>query len=139
MIIYFDENMPKHLAKGFQIIQFPEGLKTGLEIEVKYLPDIFGKAVKDIDWIPLIGKEGSCVITQDLNISRRKDELALYQKYGVGMFFIRGTSKKQGMSIWDMTQTLSKHWTEICEKAFNEKGPFGYEFKLQGKMKKINI
>lgn len=137
MIIYLDENMPHHLAEGFQIIQFPEGLKTGLNIEVKFLPDIFGKGSKDIDWIPKIGKEGSCVITQDIDISRRKDELKLYKKHKVGIFFLKGPSKKKGLSIWEMTQALAKNWDEICKIAITEKRPFGYIFRLNGKMKKV--
>ncbi|CAN5389471.1 hypothetical protein BH23BAC2_BH23BAC2_21730 [soil metagenome] len=35
MIIYLDENMPRHLAEGFHILQFPEGFKTKQLIEVK--------------------------------------------------------------------------------------------------------
>ena len=137
MIIYFDENMPKHLAHGFHIIQFPEGLKTNKNIEVKFLPEKFGYGIKDIDWIPLIGKEGSCVITQDINISRRRDELELYRNNNVGIFFLKGPSKKKGLTIWQMTQALSKNWAEICKIATEEKRPFGYIFSLNGKIKKI--
>lgn len=43
MKIYFDENLPKHLADGFQVLQQPEGLKTGRQIEIKYIPDTFGR------------------------------------------------------------------------------------------------
>jgi len=138
MIIYFDENMPRHLAHGFETIQFPEGLKTGHNIKVKFLPEEFNYGADDLEWIPKVGKERSCVITQDLNISKRKDELELYQKNGVGMFFLRGPSKKQGLSIWDMVQALSKNWNEICKIAMEEKRPFGYIFKLNGGMKRVN-
>ncbi len=137
MIIYFDENMPPHLAKGFNIIQFPEGLKTKQKIEVKFLPDAFGHGSKDVDWIPEIGKQGNCIITQDVNISKRKDELELFQKNNIGIFFLKGTSKKNGLSVWGMTQALAKNWAEICQIANTHKKPFGYEFSLNKKMKKI--
>lgn len=137
MIIYFDENMPPHLAEGFQIIQFPEGFKTNLNIEVKFLPTAFGKGSKDANWIPKIGKEGNCVITQDINISKRKNELDLFQKHRIGIFFLRGPSKKKGLSIWEMTQALAKNWDEICKIATTEKKPFGYQFGLHTKMKKV--
>ena len=87
MIIYLDENLLKHLAEGFQILQHPEGFKTGQRIEVKWIPDELGYGVKDIEWIPIIGNQKACVITQDLNIHRRKHELELYRRYNVGMFF----------------------------------------------------
>jgi len=137
MTIYLDENMPKHLAKGFDIIQYPENLKTDNNINVAFLPDKFGYSCKDIDWIPKVGKEGSCIITQDINISRRNNELALFKKHKVGMFFLKGSSKKQGLSIWDMTQALAKNWSEICRIATTEKKTFGYIFTLRSKMKKV--
>tara|TARA_R110000744_G_scaffold265698_2_gene379766 strand:+ start:737 stop:1150 length:414 start_codon:yes stop_codon:yes gene_type:complete len=137
MIIYFDENMPKHLAHGFNTIQSPEGLKSGHNITVKFLPEVFNYGADDKDWIPKVGKERSCVITQDINISRRKDELELFQKNGVGMFFLKGPSKKQGLSVWQMVQALAKNWDAICEIASEEKRPFGYIFYLNGKMKRI--
>jgi len=137
MIIYFDENMPKHLARGFNIIQSYEGLKTGQNITVSVLGEKFDFGSKDVDWIPQVGKEGNCVITQDVNISKRKDERELYQKYGVGMFFLKGTSKKKGLSIWEMTQALAKNWSEICRIASKEKKPFGYIITLNRKIKKI--
>ena len=72
MIIYLDENMPRHLAEGFHILQYPEGLKTQKPIEVRYIPTAFGRGAKDEEWIPMAGEEKACVITQDLNINRRK-------------------------------------------------------------------
>lgn len=137
MIIYLDENMPPHLSEGFQIIQSPEGLKTGLNIEVKFLPNVFGYSCKDVDWIPKVGKEGSCIITQDINISKRKDELHLFKNHKVGIFFLKGASKKKGLSVWDMTRALAKNWNEICKIATSEKKPFGYQFSLNRKMKKV--
>lgn len=137
MIIYFDENIPKHLAHGFNTIQLPEGIKTGSKIEVKYLPEVFNYGAEDKNWIPKVGQEGSCVVTQDIKISRRKDELELFQKNGVGMFFLRGPSKKKGLSVWQMVQTLAKNWPEICKIATQEKGSFGYIFTLKGGIKRV--
>ena len=38
MKLYVDENLPRHLAEGFDILQHPEGLKSGYIMEVIYLP-----------------------------------------------------------------------------------------------------
>lgn len=125
MIIYFDENMPPHLAKGFNIIQEKESLKTGYTIEIKHFKEVQLQGVKDPDWIKIVGSNG-VVITRDINISRRKDELELYKEYNLGMFFIRGKSKKAGMSVWELVQLLSKHWDRIAEIATTESRPFSY-------------
>lgn len=137
MIIYFDENMPKHLAEGFQILQFPEGLKKGCKIEVKYIPEAFHYSVKDVEWIPVVGGQNACVITQDININRRKHEIELYQKHGLGVFFLRGPSKKQGLTVWQMLEALSRNWAEISRIAIEEKKPFAYLFKTSGSIKKL--
>ncbi|WP_037318616.1 hypothetical protein [Salegentibacter sp. Hel_I_6] len=137
MKIYLDENMPRHLAEGFHTLQYPEGFKKKQLIEVRYIPTIYGAGVKDVDWIPKVGKERACVITQDVNIHRRKHELELYNKNKIGMFFLRGPSKKQGLSIWQMVEALAKNWPEISEKVHQEKRPFAYTFGLKGKLKKI--
>ena len=138
-MIYFDENMPKHLAKGFEILQYPEGLKKGCKIEVKYIPEEFDYGVKDVEWIPILGGQGACVITQDININRRKHEMELYRKHGLGVFFLRGPSKKQGLSVWQMLEALSRNWTDITEIALKEKRPFAYLFKTLGSIKKLKF
>ena len=138
MTIYFDENLPKHLAEGFNTIQFPEGIKSGITVNVKSLPEVYGYGAKDYEWIPMVGGEGCCVITPDLNIHRRKDELALYRDNKVGMFFLKGPNRKQGMSIWEMTIALSKNWEKIIQIANSEKGPFAYQFYLNRGMNKMN-
>ena len=137
MIIYLDENMPRHLAQGFNTLQFPESFKTKQLIEVKYIPDVYGAGAKDVDWIPEVGKEKACVITQDININRRKHELELYRKHKVGMSFLKGPSKKRGLSIWQMVEAMARNWPEISQKVYWEKRPFAYTFGLKGSLKEI--
>lgn len=137
MIVYLDENMPKHLAKGFQVLQEPEGFKTGYPLEIRYVPEIFEKGVKDEAWIPVLGEEGACIITQDINISRRKHELELYRKHKIGAFFLRGPSKKRGLSIWQMVEALAKNWTAISQIIHEEERPFGYKLSLNRRIEKI--
>ncbi|SRR5690606_1191964 len=137
MILYLDENLPKHLAEGFQILQHPEGFKSGQHVEVKWIPDEFGHGVKDVDWIPTIGDQKACVITQDININRRKHELELYRQFKVGMFFLKGASKKHGMTVWEMVQALAKNWPEITQIMYKEKRPFAFEITLRRRIKKL--
>ena len=138
MILYLDENMPIHLAEGFQVLQNPEGLKTGKPVEVKYIPKEYGYGTQDLDWIPEIGNEKACVIIQDLNIQRRKHELELYRRNNIGIFFLRGASKKQGLSVWQMVDTLAKNWLQIVDIIYREKRPFAYQITLKGKMKQFD-
>lgn len=137
MIIYFDENFPPHLARGFEILQKPESQKMKLQTEVRFLPDIFGRGAKDEHWIPEIGKNEDCIITQDVNITRRKHELELYRQNKIGLFLLRGPSKKAGLKIWDMVLALAKNWPELLDKAHNYNKPFAFNFGLKGKPRQI--
>lgn len=137
MIVLFDENMPRHLAEGFQILQKNEGLKAGYLIEVKHMPSVFHKGVKDKDWIIEAGLLNACVVTQDINIHRRKHELELYKKNGIGMFFLRGPNKKKGLSIWQMVEALAKNWEIIADIVYTEQRPFAYKFGLKGKIERL--
>jgi len=71
MIIFIDENMPKMLAEGFNILQEPENYRLDLKdkIVVKSIKNEFKGALDEV-WIPEVGKLNSCVITQDYNINR---------------------------------------------------------------------
>lgn len=137
MIVYLDENMPRHLAEGFHTLQFPEGFKTKQLIEVKYIPTVYGWGAKDIDWIPEAGNENACVITQDISINRRKHEWDLYRKHKLGIFYLKGLSKKQGLSIWQMVEAMAQNWPAITQKVYEEKRPFAYTFGLKGKLQKL--
>lgn len=137
MIIYFDENMPKYLADGFHILQQNEGLRTQTTIEVRALVEDFGFGTKDRDWLTALKKANSCVITQDINIHRRKAELEIYRENKIGMFFLKGINRKRGLSVWQMVQALAKNWEEITRIATNECRPFAYEFSIKGKMKEL--
>jgi hypothetical protein len=137
--LYLDENMPSYLAKGFDILQKPEGFKTGIHIEVKHVKEVFGQGIKDEDWIPLLGKEQGCIITQDFNIYRRKHERALFEEFNLGIFFLRNNAKGKGMSIWKMVEMLAKYWPFISETIYKEQRPFAYELKPVGKPKKLSI
>jgi len=70
MRIYVNENMSPYLARGFDILQKPENLKLREPIEVRSIKNEFGEGALDEDWIPLVGTQNSCIITQDYNIKR---------------------------------------------------------------------
>ena len=136
MKIYFDENLPPHLAKGFQTLQEPEGLRSGYPVTVLYLPIVFGRGAKDLDWIARL-EPGDCVITKDININRRKHELELYRRRGIGMFFLKGKSKKNPLTVWEIVQALAKNWPDISRIVYEADTPFAYVVTLHRKIKSV--
>ena len=126
MIIYIDENMPPALAAGLNKLQEPVNEKEGMAVEIRSIKAVFGVGAKDEDWIPIAGKEGACVMTQDFKINRTPHQKALCEKHGLGMFFIRPLSAKRGFAYWDMVKFCIEIWIEILNISHKDKMPFSY-------------
>lgn len=126
MIIYVDENLAPVLSKGFNLLQKPLNFGLKEPIEVKSIKEIFGKGALDEDWIPKLQKGKDCVITQDYNINRIREQRQLCEQYEIGMFYFRPPSKN-GFTYWDMLKMMVKHWQEIIKIASKEKRPFSYK------------
>jgi len=125
--VYFDENMPPHVAKGFQIIQKPEALKNKSPlIEVKHFNDTDFKGASDKEWIAKLKNTNSFVITKDIKISSRHDEFKAYLDAGLGIFVLRGKTRKENISVWQTLIILSKHWEAMVKLMQEEKRPFMY-------------
>lgn len=137
MRIYVDENISPYLAKGFHELQIPNNKKNSHSFEVISIAQEFGVGVKDEDWIPKVGKEKACVITQDLNIQHTRHQRELCKQYGVGMFFLSAPSKK-GFSYWDMVKLMVNIWPKLTELAHKEKLPFTYRVSSKGKVESID-
>lgn len=123
--IYLDENISPYLARGLKTLHTP--LMTQEPIDVISLPDVYGRGVKDEDWIPKLGAEGSVVITQDLNIHHTRSQRELYQQHGLGVIFFKPPSNK-GYPYWEMVQQMVKRWDEIKRIVQREKRPFAYRY-----------
>lgn len=125
MTIYIDENMPPQLARGLNILQQPLNMKEKEAIEVKSIKDEFGQGTQDEDWIPKAGKQNAIIITQDYRIQTDKNQFALYQEHGLGIFFFKPPSKN-GVTYWEMVDQVVKRWEVVKKLASKEKRPFAY-------------
>ncbi len=130
MIVYIDENLPPHLAKGLNILQAPLNLKEPISFEIKSIGDAFGIGAKDEEWIPKAGKSPSIIITQDLRIQSSRHQRDLYQKHGLGIFFFKPPSKN-GFSYWEMVQQVISRWARI--KQLTRKNEFPFAFRCTSK------
>lgn len=128
--------MSPYLARGFNILQKPENIKLPEPIEVKSIKDDFGEGAKDVDWIPIAGRNKSCVLTQDFNIYRIEHQRELCEKYGLGMFYFRPPSKN-GFQYWDMLKLMVKHWPTITKISIREAKPFAYKVSSRGELIKM--
>ncbi len=133
MRIYIDENISHYIALGFQHLQIPNNKLSKHNFEILSIKDVFGQGVADEDWIPKVGAEKACVITQDFNIQRTRHQRALCDEHKVGIFYISPPSKK-GFSYWEMVKLLMKIWPDLTDLAHHQKLPFTFRCNTQGKL-----
>lgn len=123
--IYIDENMPAQLAKGLNELQKPQNSRDGFEFEVLSIKEQFGQGALDEHWIPKLGEEKGIVITQDFNIQNTKHQRELYQKAGIGIFFLK-TPSRSGFQYWDFVKKMIGEWESIKKIIRKERVPFAY-------------
>jgi hypothetical protein len=132
MKIYLDENLSEHIADALNLL----GKGYFQNIEVLSTKVVFGRGVADEVLIPIIGKEGSILITQDYNIKRRTPQFDLCREHGLSLFFLFMPKNQNGH--WAIVKTLIEHWEEITLKAQKEAKPFAYVVRAIGKMKQLD-
>ncbi|TAE29995.1 MAG: hypothetical protein EAZ91_11130 [Cytophagales bacterium] len=119
--IYIDENLSPYIAEDLDILERPMG--DGFEI--LSIGKTFGRGAQDEDWIPEVGAQEAVVVTQDINIHRTRRQRELFEKHGVGIFFISPPSKT-GYTYWEQVEQLVRRWRDIKKKC-RTKRPFAYK------------
>jgi hypothetical protein len=76
------------------------------------------------------------VITQDINIHRKRIQKELYQKHCIGFFFIKPPGKT-GYKYWDLVKYIISNWIEIKDLSLNTNKPFAYECPCRGKIRRL--
>ncbi len=82
MKIAIDENLPPRL-----FIELPNILKL-FNLEIILIKKQYGQGITDVEWFARYAEEGGkYFLSNDINITRNKAELAAYQRHGlVGIF-----------------------------------------------------
>lgn len=125
MKVYIDENIAPQIAPGLHHLQEPLNNKEKHCCEIISIKDHFGEGTKDEEWIPIAGREGAIVITQDLRINSNQQQKQLYLEHGLGIFFFKPPSKT-GYLYWDLVKQVINHWEEIKHLSTKTKRPFAY-------------
>ena len=133
MKLYFDENLPKQLAKGLN------ELIIGLDRshEVKHILDSFDRGSSDENWINALSTEKACIITSDFRIFSERNSRAILSKSKVGIFFYR--QPRKGHSYWEMAQFIINNIPEIINYDNKTNKPFAVELELKRNPKLLDI
>jgi hypothetical protein len=111
----FDAHMPPGLVDALEALGEP----------AEHVARIFAPATPDETWIRHAGERGWCIITRDVNITRKPHEATALRDEGVGAFFL--LPGKRSPRVCEIAQTIIKHSPEIKRLARTERRPFQFE------------
>ena len=116
----FDANLPPGLAEALRVLGEP----------AEHVNEIFAPATPDETWIRHAGERGMCVISRDVNITRRPHELRALREYDVGAFFL--LPGKRSPQLCKIIQTVIRYWPDLKCVAATEDRPFQYQIGERG-------
>ncbi|MCE5279270.1 MAG: DUF5615 family PIN-like protein [Planctomycetaceae bacterium] len=120
MKFIFDECISSRIAQALQ----------ALGEQAVSSADQWGKGALDLEWIPLAGKQGCCVVTADR--LKRHERAALTQHDG--RIFLLAV---KNIGFWDQVRLVINRWPEIKAMADNLRPPFMVRVTARGKPERI--
>jgi hypothetical protein len=108
----FDNNLPPSIPRALDAL-------GELARHVRFVEEL-GEHAADAEWLEFAGKQGWCVISQDLAILKRVHERAAIARHQVGTFFLAPAITGR----CDIIQTLIRHWPAIKTAAHDTPRPF---------------
>jgi len=129
MIFVFDENLPKNLAEGIDLLE-RGNVRSPHQSEVIYATTLMGKkGATDEELIEAIGLKGAVLVTQDKDFKNKKHYFALYKAHNVGILLYTMQSKDL---YWDKVKSFIKNWEDIKQAVASSKMPFAYSIGRNG-------
>ena len=110
----FDAHLPPGLVEALTVLGEP----------AEHVNGIFAPGTPDETWIRYAGERDWCIVTRDVNITRKPHEAAALREAGVGIFFLPG---KRSPNLCLVIQTVIRHWPEIKRVARSERRPFQFQ------------
>jgi hypothetical protein len=105
MDYYFDEQLPKLVANALNLLESHEGINRVFSTE-----ESFGKGIKDTDLFRRLKEVNGILVTHDLKMTTRKNELSLIKELGISAFVI---SLPSGSNFELQYQTIIGMWPSI--------------------------
>lgn len=130
MLILFDENFPKKIAEGLNLIE-SSNKDTILKCTIThpYLLDKGG--TEDNDWIKYAGRRNAIIMTFDKDFKDIKTKGRFYHEHKVGVFFFK--FEKNEKMYWQIVKLFVNNFEEMKKIIVEVERPFVYRITAKGK------
>lgn len=121
----FDANLPPALPEALRVLGEP----------AEHVSEIFAPATPDETWIRYAGERNWCIVSRDMNITRKPHERAALHEFSVGAFFL--LPGRRPPRLCQVIQTVIRHWPELKRVASTECRPFQFEIRERGGVSRL--
>jgi PIN like domain len=130
--IFFDEDNGTGIPRALQLIRPPNG-------EVHYPSNkgnqLVGKGTKDRDWIPLAGRLGMLVFSQNKRMLENAEERGLLIEHEVGAVYLSSGNER---AVPVMRMLLNRwEWLTLVDATVER--PFAYLVTVNGRVRKLDL
>ena len=125
MTFYFDENIPKYIARALNELE-----KERTDISVFSTEDVWGKGIKDPQLIENLNEANGILVTYDLRMRYTYRELLKENK--TTAFFIAFT---KGVNFEHKYKFVFRIWENIKKTARKQKHPFICQIQNNGTLR----
>lgn len=98
----------------------------------------FEQACPDVDWLPVVGKNGWVVVTRDKNIRRKPNELHAFKDNNVLAIVLSSGSSSQA-SAADTANLLVELYAKLMRKIKAGKPPLMFNVTLMGTISLVKL
>jgi PIN like domain len=116
----FDAHLPPGLVDALVALGEP----------VEHVNMLFPPATPDETWIRYAGEREMCMVSRDMNITRRPHEQTALREAAVGAFFL--LPGKRSPKVCQIIQAVIRHWPELKRLAGSERRPFQFQVGQRG-------
>ena len=130
MKTFFDQTMGRRLPQAFELMEL---------CEVQYLLRMFERpkispGMPDVDWLPIVAKQGWLIITNDVQLLTNRDERAAIIENSAGLVILRpGTSPVHEELMFLLRRF---HWLAEIDALPR---PFAFTTTLRGKPRQADL
>lgn len=130
MFYIFNENMPRGLAQGLDLIE-GSNHRTSVKVKVQHATDFMGrKGASDEEIIAAASRKKAIIFTKDKDFKHIKLYHALYREHEVSVVFFR--TSRTVVTYWDMVTSFINRWEDLKQLLAASTPPAAFEITLRG-------
>lgn len=130
--LFWDKNVSRMIPQSLRLLK----LGIGTEIYLEHYP--FADKVQergDDLWLPMVGENNWCAITQDWSLHVKQNEFYAIKYYKVGCFYLWGAQEKK----WEITRCFARGYDNILRAIEETPKPFIYWVNKNGTLRRQEL